>query len=244
MGIAFSGMTLGGAVMTIVASHAIASNGWRFGYVTLALPILLIVVPLIVIFIRNRNLTEARESVDGASAGPAVQIEGESYELPGLELAQVTRTRSFWLICAAQLFAGSSLGLGPHFVAYLTGIGYSATFAATVVSLYLLMTTTGILLGGPLADRLTSRIALTGTYFLASLGSVVLLTAAHPVALAISDAGQRLCLGRARSADAAGDDRIARRQAAWLGVRSHRNLLHAWRSDKSDRHWPHLRCDR
>src|ERR1700694_685872 len=35
MGIAFSGMTLGGAVMTLVASHAIASNGWRFGYVTL-----------------------------------------------------------------------------------------------------------------------------------------------------------------------------------------------------------------
>jgi MFS family permease len=172
--------------MTIVASHAIASNGWRFGYVTLALPILLIVVPLIVIFIRNRNATEARESADGASAVPAVQIEGESYELPGLELAQVTRTRSFWLICAVQLFAGSSLGLGPHFVAYLTGIGYTASFAATVVSLYLLMTTAGILLGGPIADRFTSRTALLGTYTLASLGSVALLAAVHPIVLAVS----------------------------------------------------------
>src|SRR5216683_4312755 len=186
MGIAFSGMTLGGAVMTLVASHAIISNGWRFGYVTLALPILLIVVPLIVIFIRNRNATEARESVDGFSPAPAVQIAGESYVLPGLELAQATRTRSFWLICVAQFCAGASLGLSPHFIAYLTGIGYSATFAATVVSLYLLMTTAGILMGGPLADRFTSRIALTRTFFLASLGSVVLLTATHPFALAIS----------------------------------------------------------
>jgi len=50
-GLRSSGMTLGGAVMTLVASHAIISNSWRFGYLTLALPILLIVVPLIVIFV-------------------------------------------------------------------------------------------------------------------------------------------------------------------------------------------------
>ena len=186
MGIAFSGMTLGGAVMTIVASHAITSNGWRFGYVTLALPILLLVVPLIVIFIRHRNATEGRESAIAATAVPDVHVESEPYELPGLELSQATRTRSFWLICATQLFAGSSLGLGPHYVAYLTGIGYSASLAATVVSLGLLMTTAGVLLGGPIADRFTSRTALLVTYSLASLGSVVLLAATHPLALAIS----------------------------------------------------------
>ncbi|MEA2679891.1 MAG: hypothetical protein QOK03_1613, partial [Candidatus Binataceae bacterium] len=42
MGIAFAGGTLGGAVMTIVANYAIASGGWRFGYVALALPILVV----------------------------------------------------------------------------------------------------------------------------------------------------------------------------------------------------------
>ncbi|MDO8432034.1 MAG: MFS transporter [Candidatus Binatus sp.] len=189
MGIAFSGSTLGGAVMTIVASHAIVTSGWRVGYVTLALPILLIVVPLIVFFVRNRNSTEGRESADAASAVPGVQVDSASYELPGLELSQATRTRSFWLICAAQFFAGSSLGLGPHFVAYLTGVGYSPTFSATVVSIYLLMTTAGMLLGGPLADRFTSRIALTSTYTLASLGTAALLAAAHPIALAVSVLG-------------------------------------------------------
>jgi MFS family permease len=195
MGIAFSGSTLGGAVMTIVASHAIAARGWRVGYLTLALPILLIVVPLIVFFVRNRNAGEARESADASSAGPDVQLDSSSYQLPGLELSQATKTRSFWLICAAQFFAGSSLGLGPHFIAYLIGVGYSATFAATVVSLYLLMTTAGTLLGGPLADRFTARFALTCTYALASFGTIALLAASHPLALATTVLGAGFAWG-------------------------------------------------
>jgi MFS family permease len=52
--------------------------------------------------------------------------------------------------------------------------------------MYLLMTTAGTLLGGPLADRFTSRTALGSTYALASFGTVALLAAAHPMALAIA----------------------------------------------------------
>ena len=188
MGIAFAGGTLGGALMTIVANYAIASGGWRFGYVALALPILLLVVPSIVIFIRTRTAAEIRESnqvldtvVENADE-PVVPI-----ELPGLEISQARRTRSFWMISAAQLLGGVALiGMGPHFVAYLTGVGYTATFAATVVSLYLIATTAGTLLGGPFADRWGARSAMIGTYILAATGMVGLLTASHPLGLAVS----------------------------------------------------------
>jgi len=63
MGIAFSGMTLGGAAMTIVANYTIAAGGWRVGYATLAVPILVVVVPLILLFVRTRNSTETDSSV-------------------------------------------------------------------------------------------------------------------------------------------------------------------------------------
>src|SRR5260370_405752 len=95
MGIAFGGGTLGGALMTIVANYAIAAGGWRFGYLTLGLPIL-------------------------------------------------------------------------------------------VVSLSLIVTTAGTLLGGPFADRWGARSAMIATYVLAALGMVGLLTASHPLGLAIS----------------------------------------------------------
>jgi len=188
MGIAFAGGTLGGAVMTIVANYAIASGGWRFGYVALALPILVVVVPSIVIFIRTRTATEIRESnqaLDTVVANadePVVPI-----ELPGLEISQARRTRSFWMISVAQLLGGVSLiGMGPHFIAYLTGIGYTASFAATVVSLYLVVTTVGTLLGGPFADRWGARAAMVATYILAALGMFGLFAASHPLGLAIS----------------------------------------------------------
>ena len=188
MGIAFAGGTLGGAVMTIVANYAIASGGWRFGYVALALPILVVVVPSIVIFIRTKTATEIRESnqaLDTVVANadePVVPI-----ELPGLEISQARRTRSFWMISVAQLLGGVALiGMGPHFIAYLTGIGYTASFAATVVSLYLVVTTVGTLLGGPFADRWGARSAMAATYILAALGMFGLFAASHPLGLAIS----------------------------------------------------------
>jgi MFS family permease len=188
MGIAFAGISLGGAVMTIVANYAIASGGWRFGYVAIALPILVVVVPSIVIFIRTRTATEIHESdqaldtVVENSDEPVVPI-----ELPGLEISQARRTRSFWMISLAQLLGGAAIiGMGPHFIAYLTGVGYTASFAATVVSLYLVATTVGTLLGGPFADRWGARSAMIATYILAALGMVGLFTASHTLGLAIS----------------------------------------------------------
>jgi MFS family permease len=188
MGIAFAGGTLGGAVMTIVANYAIASGGWRFGYVALALPILVVVVPSIVIFIRTRTATEIRESNQALDTVVANADEPVvSIELPGLEISQARRTRSFWMISVAQLLGGVALiGMGPHFIAYLTGIGYTASFAATVVSLYLVVTTVGTLLGGPFADRWGARAAMVATYILAALGMFGLFAASHPLGLAMS----------------------------------------------------------
>jgi MFS family permease len=184
MGIAFSGMTLGGATMTMVANHAIATGGWRVGYATLAAPIVFIVVPLILLVVRTRDSSEAHPSDESLGEPQAVTGSTPAIELPGLELAEAVRVRSFWLISAAQLFAGISIGMAPHFIAYLTGIGYTATFAATIVSLFLLATTAGTLLGGPLADRLGARQAMTATFVLSALGMLGLLGASHPLGLA------------------------------------------------------------
>ncbi|MDB5108020.1 MAG: hypothetical protein JWM69_961 [Candidatus Binatus sp.] len=182
MGIAFAGATLGGAVMTIVANYAIAHGGWRVGYMTLGLPILLIVVPLIVFFVRTRTSAEIDTHASAAREAGSTEV----FELQGLEISQATKTRSFWLISTAQLLTGFSIGMAQHYVAYLNGIGYTATFAATVISLYLVVTTVGTLLGGPLADRFGARPALLATYLLSALGMFGMLTASHPAALALN----------------------------------------------------------
>ncbi|MGA7869317.1 MAG: MFS transporter [Candidatus Binatus sp.] len=47
MGLTFAGTSLGGAVIIVVANKAIAFGGWRAGYVAMALPMLVIVAPLV-----------------------------------------------------------------------------------------------------------------------------------------------------------------------------------------------------
>ena len=161
------------------------SGGWRVGYVTIGLPILIVVVPLIVIFIRTRNAAEIRESnqaMDGIVRSADEPVVAAA--LPGLEISQARKTRSFWMIATVQLMGGVTIGIGPHFIAYLTGVGYTPAFAATVVSLYLVVTTAGTLLGGPFADRLGARSAMIATYILAALGMVGMLTVSHPLGLA------------------------------------------------------------
>jgi MFS family permease len=186
MGVAFSGGTLGGAAMTIVSNYAIELGGWRVGYATLAVPIIFVVVPLILFFVRTKNAAESAGAVEGREkVQPGAQAVAPRIDLPGLEILQAMKTRSFWLICSAQLLGGLTLGIGPHFVAYLTGIGYTPTFAATVLSLFLIVTTAGTLLGGPLADRFSARWGMVTTYTLSALGMLGLLAASHPIALAI-----------------------------------------------------------
>ncbi|MHB8384648.1 MAG: MFS transporter [Candidatus Binataceae bacterium] len=187
MGIAYAGATLGGAAMTIIATYAIGAGGWRFGYLVLALPTLFIVVPMILIFVRTSKSADTRNAAQGrGDADSRARAAAPPVVLPGLELAQARKTRSFWLICVVQMLAGLSIGMGAHFIAYLTGIGYSPTQAATVVSLYLIGTTAGTLLGGPLADRTGARNAMVVTFACAAVGMIGLLGAAHVLALTLN----------------------------------------------------------
>ena len=180
MGLALCGASVGGAVMTVVANRVISAAGWRVGYLVIAAPLAVIVIPLLLVFVRSRPVVESQPQRD-VSAAPVVPI-----DLPGLEVKEALVTRSLWLLTLIQ-FLGASVfaGLGQHFVAYLIGIGYTATFAARTLSVMFLLTIFGNLLSGPMADRINARLVLTGTWVLGAIAMLALLGAAHVAALGI-----------------------------------------------------------
>src|SRR5262249_13883848 len=125
MGITMGGTTAGGVVMTLVASHAIARGGWRLGYQLLSLPVFVVATPLVWILVRPRPQTEHRASVAEAAA-----------RLPGLEVSDALRARSFWMLSLANFcFAFSGAGGVVHFITYLIGIGYRPSAAALAMSM-------------------------------------------------------------------------------------------------------------
>jgi MFS family permease len=171
MGIANSGSTAGGMVMTLVAGYAITHWGWRAAYLTLGLPMLIIAVPLILLSIRSRppgavklTVAQAAETLEGFESGPALH------------------TRSFWLIVIAQFcFAFAATGTAIHMVAHLEGLGYSSSRAALAMSLIYGFAALGKVIMGFMADRLTARTTLGLCFIVQAIGTALVFLAANPV---------------------------------------------------------------
>ena len=169
MGVTMSGTTAGGMLMTLVPSHAIAHGGWRVGYEVLAAPMALVAAPLIWLLVRTRPTDNVGVSVAAAAA-----------LLPGLEVGEALRTRSFWTISLAKFCFGFYAAGGiVHIITYLIGIGYRPSSAAFAMSLVFGCATMGKILMGLFADRMSARITLCADLVIAAAGMVLLFGAVH-----------------------------------------------------------------
>jgi len=168
LGIAMAGEPVGGMVMTLVAGYVISTGGWRVGYLTLAIPMLVIVVPLVLAIVQTRP------------SAATVTVAEATEALLGLEVSEALRTRSFWLIALAEVCGAFYVtAVFVHLAAYLIGIGYNAASAALAVSLVLGLGALGQPLMGIVADRTSGRTTLVFTYGVTALSLITVLGARH-----------------------------------------------------------------
>jgi MFS family permease len=175
MGITSAGTTTGGMLMNPVAAKVIGAHGLRAAYLVLAVPIFVVVVPLVMLTVSSRPPGAHRMTVAEAGA-----------RLEGFETRAALRTRSFWMIVIAQFcFALAATGVLIHFNQYLIDLHYSAALAAEAVSVSFGITTVGKVLMGLFADRITARIALAVSFAIQAIALVLALGAAHPWLMAM-----------------------------------------------------------
>jgi MFS family permease len=188
LGIVMGGQSLGGMVMAPLVSYAIARGGWRAGELVLAVPMFVIVTPLVLVLVRSHPPEDPAEAPAEASAETAALPPGRDLfaDVPGVEVAQALRTRSFWMIVLAQfLYPLAAAGAFVHMVAYLSGIGYGDTAAALALSLVLLFATIGQPLMGVVADRIGGRRSLALAFALLAASLVMLLAATQTAVLGL-----------------------------------------------------------
>jgi MFS family permease len=167
MGVTMAGTSIGGMMMTLVSDRVIRLMGWRFGYLTLAAPVLVIVVPTVLILVHTRPSGGNHSSVAQAAAA-----------LPGMETGAALASRSFWMLSVATLcFAVALSGTNLHCVPYLIGIGYAPARAAFALSALLAFGGLGKLVMGWLADRIGSRAALSASLLGMAAGITLLIGA-------------------------------------------------------------------
>ena len=177
LGIAFAGIPLGGTGITIFANYVVLHYGFRAGYVAMAIPIVLIVIPLIAALVRTQPVAQAGVEVPAAAGDLAVS---------GLEVREALRSRSFWMIAIAEvLFATAGVGIRVHLIPYLTGIGYTPTTAAGLFATMFVFSAIGSFAVGSLADHRGGRVMLTAVFATGAAGMAALLGAEHFAAVAV-----------------------------------------------------------
>lgn len=128
------GMGLGAIIMPAVAQRLVALFGWRHAYSIFGLAILLVPMPVVAAFLKEKPETMGLLPDGAAEPHIATPIRVDE---EGLTVRQALRTPEFWsLACALGLVTASVHACFIHLPAILTDRGSTAQTAAFVSSLF------------------------------------------------------------------------------------------------------------
>jgi MFS family permease len=174
LGIATTGTSIGGMVMTVVAEYAIQWSGWRAGFIALALPAFVIAAPLVALTVRSRPPDEKHSDAPGGNP------------LAGLDIGPALRSLAFWMVATAQFcFSFAGAGGTLHTVRYLTLCGFQAERAAEIFSITFGLASLGKFLMGYTADFVTGRVALGVCLAVGAVGQLFLLGSPNLLLIAL-----------------------------------------------------------
>ena len=168
MGVAYTGLSLGGLVVPLVA-WSLDTVGWRTTAVISGLLVLSLGLPLTgLVRTRPEDYGEYPDGVDPAIRRSRHADEAgdeEDEEEPEFTAREALRTRAFWFISLGHGVAVLMVSaIMVHLVVNLNEeLGYSLQTAALVVALMTVLQTFGQLGGGFLGDRFNKRVILTLT---------------------------------------------------------------------------------
>jgi len=169
--ISMMGLALGGLVVPGVAEQLALAHGWRDAYLTLGAAVAVIMLPLGLIFFRNRPQTYGLLP----DFGRAVSAKAR-FEVAGLSPAEACRTLIFWYLLAIGILlnaVGTALLL-DHVRALQAASIASAIALLGVVTVSQVICSLG---GGVLVDRFgTQKVGMLGLLLLASTVSCVMMT--------------------------------------------------------------------
>jgi MFS family permease len=161
------------AVVPVANEFMIRHLGWRDAWRVNSLIILLVLVPLLWFFVRDRP-EQVGQHPDGIPPDPA--LPHQALEEHGHTLKQAMRTPAFWALIGAGLVPSLVLtGLSFNQVAILTDRGLPATLAAATFTVESLVGLPITFMAGSLADRFPLRFTLAAGQAFLALAMVVLL---------------------------------------------------------------------
>ncbi len=174
MALTMMGIGLGGLLLPPLTAYLIALFGWRSAYRVVAVLHYLIVLPALVLFLKNRP-ADVGQAPDGAT--PDDEAGAVAHQPAGVPRARAIRSAAFWLIVGIyvlQLYSISAIGVNTQLFAEHQG--FSMKMAALFMAFALGVTLPARFATGVLCDRFSPK-------YLAAVAA--LFVAAGPLSLEV-----------------------------------------------------------
>jgi MFS family permease len=211
LGLATIGIGLSTVVMPSLAYALITRFGWRGAYTLLGLLVVVVTVPVVGLFLKERPQMMGLVS-DGASADDMEQLDRGA--ATGMSARDAWRSRTFWLMCIAFFLVSVSInGCLIHLVPMLTDVGVSAQTAALAASCLGGATLIGRAGTGYLLDRFFAAHVAVCFFAGAALGIVLLWSGAAGFLAMVA----AILLGLGNGAEA---DIMAYQMSRYFGLRA------------------------
>lgn len=190
VGLASMGSGIGGMVMNTVSSQLIIHIGWRMTYFVLAVVMFVLVVPLMILVVREKPEDkglkpygwEEAEAERAAKAQDKAAQAATAFE--GYMFSEAIRMPVFWAVvfCSVSMVT-AIMAFYPTMAPHLNDCGYSVTFAALMTSVAMGALAIGKVTLGRMFDKLGNRRAVTIACSCTLVGTIAMIFCTSPVAL-------------------------------------------------------------
>lgn len=174
LGLSSFGVGMAGVVLPPLITAIMPTVGWRMIWRVGGLILALLVMPLVVVVLRQRP-TE-REGLhylvsdDNSSSHHGRVSNGEQ-----LSRREILSRRNFWLVIAAYLPMMTLFGaVGQNLAPYAATHGLSQQSAGALISVFSFANLVAMLAMGPISDRFGNRLPFAGLAAITAAGAVVL----------------------------------------------------------------------
>ena len=172
-----AGISLGSLITPLVLTGVVDNYGWRTGYFTLSLFVLLVVFPIGILM--RRSPEDYGLLPDGVEEGQTHNLEDLPVsELSPLNRSQAIRTRSFWLLVFGfALISSGLMSVLIHAIPFSQGAGFARTTGAIGLSVNGLANLSSKAVWGFGLQRFHPRILVIVAYSISATGVLFMLIA-------------------------------------------------------------------
>lgn len=157
LGIMMAAAGLFGAIIQPITGSIIANSGWRAGYISLGLGVLAIGIPAILLLIRNSPEDEEMLPYGMEEERTEVTEEKSNPELTGVSVSAAKKTVAFYSLIVFLFLVVSFGAFAQHIPAYAGELGYSVSFAGSVMGAFSIGMLIGSLTFGFMADKIGAK---------------------------------------------------------------------------------------